>query len=158
VTNRHTNVVVVTYTSVQHFCVRWCSYRVTVTRRVSLVDEELIPLPEHPSLSSVYSGPRVSQSLVFCLMFCKLLVVLLSFFFWPLHCLSFDLRLLINTLVYSNLFSTSVWVWLGHYGNVHKRTMYVRFPVNGLVLLCMFSIHVHLWRCFSIQWRPRSKA
>jgi hypothetical protein len=37
--------------------------------------------------------------LAFCVMLCRLLFVLLSFFFWPLCCLSFDLRLLITSLV-----------------------------------------------------------
>ena len=35
-------------------------------------------------------------------MFCRSLFVLLSFFFWPLCCLSFDLRILITPLVSSN--------------------------------------------------------
>ena len=35
-------------------------------------------------------------------MFCRSLFVLLSFFFWPLCCLSFDLRILITHLVSSN--------------------------------------------------------
>jgi hypothetical protein len=35
-------------------------------------------------------------------MFCKSLFGLLSFFFWPLCCLSFDLRILITPLVSSN--------------------------------------------------------
>jgi hypothetical protein len=39
-------------------------------------------------------------------MFCRSLLVLLSFFFWPLRCLSFfDLRILITPLVSSNSFS-----------------------------------------------------
>ena len=33
------------------------------------------------------------RSLVFCVVFCRSLFVLLSFFFWPLYCLFFDLRL-----------------------------------------------------------------
>ena len=35
-------------------------------------------------------------------MFCSSLFVLMSFFFWPLDCLSFDLRILITPLVSSN--------------------------------------------------------
>jgi len=38
-----------------------------------------------------------------CLMFCRSLFVLLSFFFWPWYCLSFfDFRLLITSLASSN--------------------------------------------------------
>jgi hypothetical protein len=45
---------------------------------------------------------RAAQSLVFCVVFCRSLFVLLFFFFCPLHCLSFDLRLLITPLVSSD--------------------------------------------------------
>jgi hypothetical protein len=50
----------------------------------------------------VSSGVCVTQSLVLWVMFCKSLFGLLSFFFWPLCCLSFDLRILITPLVSSN--------------------------------------------------------
>jgi len=45
----------------------------------------------YPSLSSppVFSGVRYVLSLVFCGVFCRLLFVCLSFFFWPLYWLSF---------------------------------------------------------------------
>jgi len=42
--------------------------------------------------------------LVFCVVICRSLFVLLSFFFWPLRCLLFDLWLLITPLVSSNFF------------------------------------------------------
>jgi hypothetical protein len=41
-----------------------------------------------------FTGVRVAQSLVCCGVFCRSLFVLLSFFLWPLYCLSFDLQLL----------------------------------------------------------------
>jgi hypothetical protein len=48
-----------------------------LTRRVSLVEQELLTLPEHLSLSPVFSGVRVTRSLVLrvcfvdrCLSFC----------------------------------------------------------------------------------------
>ena len=41
---------------------------------------------------TLFCGVRVAQSLVFYVVFCRSLFVLLSFFFWPLYCLSFDLR------------------------------------------------------------------
>ena len=45
----------------------------------------------------VFRGVRVIWSLVLCVLLCRSLFVLLSFFFWPLCCLSFfDLRILIN--------------------------------------------------------------
>ena len=61
----------------------------------------------------VFSGFRVTRSLLLCEMFCSSLFVLLFFFFWPLCCLSFffwplcclsffDIQILINPLVSSN--------------------------------------------------------
>ena len=45
----------------------------------------------------------VSLDLLFlCIMFCRSLFVLLFFLFWPLCCLSFDLRIMITPLVSSN--------------------------------------------------------
>ena len=58
-----------------------------------LVEQEMLTLPEHLSSPPVFSVVRVAQSLVFCLVFCVLLFVLVSFF---IYCLSFfDLWLLI---------------------------------------------------------------
>jgi hypothetical protein len=54
-----------------------------------------ITLPKHLSSSAVFSGVRVTRSLVFYLRFCKSLLVLLSLFLWLLCCLSLDLQLLI---------------------------------------------------------------
>jgi hypothetical protein len=52
----------------------------------------------------VFSGVPVSRSLVLCVMFCRSLLVLLSFFFWPSCCLSFFyLRFLITPLESSNI-------------------------------------------------------
>jgi hypothetical protein len=59
------------------FHIRWCSCRLTVTQRVSRVEQqELLSLPEHMSLPPVVSGVRVVISLVFCVMFYRLLSVL----------------------------------------------------------------------------------
>ena len=48
-----------------------------------------------PSISVV----RVTQSLVFCVMLCRSLLLHLSFFFRALCCLSFDLRISLTLLV-----------------------------------------------------------
>ena len=49
---------------------RCYQYFVTrLTRRVSLVEQELPTLPEHPSSPSVFSGVRVTRSLVVCVCF-----------------------------------------------------------------------------------------
>ena len=49
--------------------------RLTVTGRMPLVEQELLSLPEHLCSSPVFSGVRVAQSLVFCVVFCKSLFV-----------------------------------------------------------------------------------
>ena len=46
--------------------------------------------------------PVLVGFVLFSLLFCRSFLVLLSFFFWPLCYLSFDLRLLITSLVSSN--------------------------------------------------------
>jgi len=74
-----------------------------LTRRVPLVEQELLTLPDHPSSSPVFNGVRVTRSLVLCVWFCRSLFVLLYFFCWPLYCLFFfDIRILITPLVSSN--------------------------------------------------------
>ena len=73
-----------------------------VTRRVSLMEQELLTLPVHLSWLPVFSGVRVTGSLVLYVMFCRSLFVILYFFFRPLCCLSFDLRTMITPLVSSN--------------------------------------------------------
>ena len=50
---------------------------------MSHVEQELLTLPEHMSSFPVLSGVRVDRSSVFCVMFCRWLVVLLLFFFCP---------------------------------------------------------------------------
>jgi len=52
----------------------------TVTRRVSLVEQELLALPEHTCSPPVVSGVHVVRSLVFCVVFCR------SLFFFVGHC------------------------------------------------------------------------
>ena len=58
------------------------SFRFTVKRRLSLVGQELVTLPEHLSSVRDFSELRVAQSLVFCM------------WFIVDHCLSFCVFLL----------------------------------------------------------------
>ena len=68
------------------------------SRWVSLVEQELLTLPVHLSSAPVFSGVRVTQSLVFCVMFCRSWFVP---FFLPLCCpFFFDIRILITSLWY----------------------------------------------------------
>ena len=50
-----------------------------VTRQVPLVVQELIILPEHLGATLVFSGVRFAPSLVFCVIFCRSLFIVLSF-------------------------------------------------------------------------------
>ena len=70
-----------------------------LTGQVPLVEQELLTIPEHLRSPPVSTGVRVTRSLVVCLCFVDRW---LSFFFWSLCYLSFDLRILITPLVYSN--------------------------------------------------------
>jgi len=70
------------------------------------VEPEHSTLPEHLCTAPVFGGVRVARSLVFYEVFCRSLFVLLSFFFWPLRCLSFfDLWILITPPLVSSIFS-----------------------------------------------------
>ena len=75
-----------------------------VTRRVQLMEQELLSHPKHPRWPPVFSGVGVARSLVFSVLISRSLIVLLSFFFLPLYYLFFfDLRVLAISLVSSNL-------------------------------------------------------
>jgi len=54
--------------------------RLTVTRRMSLVEQELLTLPEHLSSPPSFKWVRVALSVVSCVVFCRSLFVALSFF------------------------------------------------------------------------------
>jgi hypothetical protein len=75
-----------------------------LTRRVPLVEQELLTLPEHLSSPPVFSGVRVTRSLVLYHYVCFVYRCLSfsTFFFWPLCCLFFDIRILIAPFVSSN--------------------------------------------------------
>jgi hypothetical protein len=60
------------FNSTQHdFRIRWCSRRLRVIQRVSLVEQELLTILERLSSPPGFSGDPVVQSLVFCVMFCR---------------------------------------------------------------------------------------
>jgi hypothetical protein len=75
-------------------------FMLNITRRVPLVEHELLTIPVHLSSPPVFSGVRVTRSLVLCEMLCRSSVVFLSFFCWSLRCLFIDLRILIFKLVF----------------------------------------------------------
>ena len=75
---------------------------VRLTRRVPLVGHELLTLPEHLSSPPVFSGVRVTRSLVLYVCFVDRCLSFCTFFFWPWCCLFFDVRFLIAPLISSN--------------------------------------------------------
>ena len=66
-----------------------------------LVEQKLLTISDHLGSHLGFCGFRVVQSSFFCVVFCRSIFVRLPF--WPLYCLSFDLRLQITPLVSSNL-------------------------------------------------------
>ena len=103
VTNDHGYVPLVVNTSRSFPHSRLITAFVTrLTRRVPLVEQELITLPEHLSSPPVFSGVRVTRSLVLYVCFPDRCLSFLCFYFWPLCCLFFDIRFLIAPLVSSN--------------------------------------------------------
>ena len=78
-------------------------YLTRLTRRVPLVEQVLLTLPQHLSSTPVSSWVLCYSIFSFMCMFCRSLGVLFSFFIYPLCFLSiFDLRILITPLVSSN--------------------------------------------------------
>ena len=70
--------VVITFWSFPHsWLITGCVAR--VTRRMSLVEQELLTVPENMCSPLVLSWVRVPRSLVFCVVFCRSLFDLLSF-------------------------------------------------------------------------------
>ena len=93
-----------------------------ITWWVSLVEKELFTISEH--LSS-------HRSLVFCEVFCILLFVILSYFVWPLSCVSLDLRLVIT-----RVYLLSYVGWTPVYSNCKSskqmmHSSFVRIPAMG---------------------------
>jgi hypothetical protein len=74
-----------------------------ITRRVTLVEQELLTFPEHLSSPPVFSGVRVTRSLVLYVCFVDRCLSFCTVFSWRLCCLFFfDIRILIAPLVSSN--------------------------------------------------------
>ena len=131
-----------------------------MTRRVSIVEHELLILPGHLSWAPVFSGVHMAQTLVFCVLFCKSLFVIVFLFFCQLYWLSFyfgilwslywlfflDLQLLIASLVSyghcivcSSIYSYWLPLW---YLMVIVLAVLLRFTATD----CLFGI---LW---SLYW------
>jgi hypothetical protein len=100
------SLVVNTFWSFPHlWLITWFVNRVTLW--VPLVEQELLTLAEHMRSPPVFSRVRVNLSLVLCVVF-----VPLFFFFSPVCCLSFHLRILMTSLVSSNSSCLDIFEWL----------------------------------------------
>ena len=78
-------------------CITSCYYHrfvTRLTRRVSLVEQELPTLPDQLSSPSGFQWGWCYSIFSFMCMLCRSLFVLLYFFFWPLCCLFFDIWIL----------------------------------------------------------------
>jgi hypothetical protein len=65
-----------------------------VPRSVPLEEEELLTFPVHLSSSLVLSGIRVAQFLLLCVMFCRTLFLILSWFFLSFgYCIVYPLSI-----------------------------------------------------------------
>ena len=121
-----------TYTA--SFFIIWCMIQWSIINRcltqsfnLSLVGQELLTLPKHMSSPLVFSEVPVAPCLVFCIVLCRSLFILLSFFFWPLCCLSFfDLWILIYQL--------SLW---------YIQTLLKYTQVCHSIALCRFVVHLY---------------
>ena len=126
VTDNHGYVPFVVSTS-WYFAHSWViiGFVTRITRRVPLVEQELLTLPEHLSSPPVFSGISCYSIFSFMSMFCRSLFVLLYSFFWPLCCLFFDIRILITPLVSSNssfnwsFYTLFLFVYCGFWNSQH---------------------------------------
>jgi hypothetical protein len=83
--------VISTLRSCAHSClITWFVTR--VTRRVPIMEQEPLTLPVQLSSAPYFSWVRVTRSLVWCVMFCRSLFVLLSFFSCS-HCVLLQVAL-----------------------------------------------------------------
>ena len=72
-----------------------------ITRRVPLVGQTLLTIPDYLSSPPVFSGVRVTRSLVVCVCLADRCLYFCTFFFWSLCCLFFfDIRILVASLWY----------------------------------------------------------
>jgi hypothetical protein len=136
------------------------------TRQVPLVEQELPIISEHMRSPPVFSGIGAAWSFYFCVMFCRTLFVLWYFFFWPLYCLFFYLRLLITTLVYWNpsslyiLFVECLFSWCSSRQS-NQEIKCTKKGINNKRIHCIkttnSNVYQHLSFCQSMNIDPTQK-
>ena len=72
-----------------------------------------------------FNGVRVTRTLVLCVMLCRSLCVPLSFFFWPLHCLSFYLRFWLPLWHFQTLFCRRIALVSGRWFHFSYSMMHI---------------------------------
>ena len=90
------------YWKVTFFLSCYWKFHVNWTSTGATSGAGLPTLPEHLSSIPGFSRVRVTRSLILCVMSCRSLFVLLSFFFWLFYLSFFDLWIPITPLVSSN--------------------------------------------------------
>jgi len=133
VTSDHEYVSLVVSTS-RSFPYSWfiTGFITRLARRMSLVEQELLTLPDHLSSPPVFSGVRVTRCLVLCVCFVDRCLSFCTFSFG--HCVVrlffFDIRILITPLVSSN----SSWTTVHRHQSVYKqniaRLLMLNLPVE----------------------------
>ena len=103
----------------------------------TLVEQKLLTLPEHLSSPPVFSGIRVSRSLILC--FVDRYLPFCIFFFWLLCCLFFDIRILITPLVSPNFcFFWEALAWPHHCMEMRFWSIHFLNPVTFYALKCLY--------------------
>ena len=96
-----------------------------------LVEKGLLSLPGHLISSQIFSGVLVALFSVFCVIVCRSMYVLL--FSLPLHYLSFDLRILITTLV-SLIYGFWLPLWYLQTFQPFKTVTFLLLKLSALIL------------------------
>ena len=101
--NANTTIIQYIHSVMKYLCLKWS--RICSTCRKHFPDHSSFITAtypsEAPSHTPVFSGVRVTRSLVLWVCFVDCCLILLSVFRWPLCWLFFDLRILITPLVSS---------------------------------------------------------
>ena len=115
----------------------WCHLK--VTRRVAIVEQELLTLPEHLRSPRLFCGVRVARSLVFCVVFCRSLIGI-WFFLWPLYCLSVvELLLLITSY---GILTSFLYIYISLISKIKHTHIYI----SNLVRMTRF------WNTCNLQY------
>ena len=117
--------------------IRYCS-----ERQMPLVEQELLTIPEHLSSTPVLSGVHVTR-----------------FFFWPLCCLFFDMRILITPLTSSYFVIYPIYFQYSCEDSVEKSGLFYlgiyceNFCSSIFYYLCifMFLVYLKFLRCSLIS-------